>query len=59
MVIRGELIEKHWKALQVKLEACRSTLTHYHDLMSLYTEMKNCVLDISQIEVCLSVCLSF
>ena len=44
-------MEKKWRDLQSKLEACRSTLTHYHDLMSVYAEMTNCVVDIAQIEV--------
>ncbi len=48
---RGESIEKNWKFLEMKLESCKSTLTHYHDLMSVYAEMKNCVMDMAQIEV--------
>lgn len=45
------MIETKWEELQNKLEASRSTLSHYHDLMSLFADMNDCLADIAQIEV--------
>lgn len=45
------MIEKKWEELQNKLEDSRSTLSHYHDLMSLFADMDDCLAEISQIQV--------
>ena len=34
------------------LDACRSTLSHHHDLMSVFAEMDDCLSDMAQTEVC-------
>ena len=48
---RNEVIEKKWKELMSKLEACRSMLTRYHDLMSVFAEMDDCLGEMAQTEV--------
>ena len=45
------MIETKWEGLQSKLEACHSTLSKYHDFMSVFAEMNDCLADIAQIEV--------
>ncbi len=45
------MIESKWEALRNKLEDSRFTLSHYHDLMSLFADMNDCLADIAQIEV--------
>ena len=45
------MIEKKWEELQSKLEDSRSTLSHYHDLMSLFADMDDCLAEIAQIQV--------
>ena len=47
------MIEKKWKELMSRLEACRSMLTRYHDLMSVFAEMDDCLGDMAQTEVTL------
>ena len=46
-----EVIETKWQDLLQKLEACRSTLSRYHDLMSVFAEMDDCLTNMGQIEV--------
>ena len=36
-----------------KLESCRSMLTRYHDLMSVFAEMDDCLGEMTQTEVSL------
>ncbi len=48
---RGKVIETKWEGLLSKLESCRSVLSHYHDLMSVFAEMNDCLADMTQIEV--------
>ena len=48
---RQEVIEKKWSDLLTALEACKSTLSHYHDLMSVFSEMSDCLATMAQIEV--------
>ena len=45
------MIETKWEKLQNKLEDSRSTLSHYHDLMSLFADMNDSLADITQIQV--------
>ena len=45
------MIEKKWEELHRKLEDSRSTLSHYHDLMSLFADMDDCLAEIAQIQV--------
>ena len=47
------MIEKKWKDLMTKLESCRSMLTRYHDLMSVFAEMDDCLGEMTQTEVSL------
>ena len=49
------MIEKKWKDLMSKLESCRSMLTRYHDLMSVFAEMDDCLGEMTQTEVSLCV----
>ena len=48
---RQELIERKWTDLLAAVEACKSTLSRYHDLMSVFSEMNDCLTTMSQIEV--------
>ena len=48
---RQEVIEKKWSDLLAALEACKSTLSRYHDLMSVFSEMTDCLGTMAQIEV--------
>ena len=50
-VHRQEVIEKKWSELLTSLEACKSTLSRYHDLMSVFSEMNECLAHMGQIEV--------
>jgi len=50
---REQVIERKWHNLVQKLDACRSTLSHYHDLMSVFAEMDDCLADMAQTEVLL------
>ena len=38
-----------------KLESCRSMLTRYHDLMSVFAEMDDCLGEMTQTEVSLCI----
>ena len=49
---RGQVIETMWEALTKKLEQCRRTLSRYHDLMSVFADIDDCLSDMVQIEVC-------
>ena len=49
---REQVIEGKWRDLIRKLEACRSTLSRHHDLMSVFAEMDDCLSDMAQTEVC-------
>lgn len=49
--IRQEVIERKWTELLAALEACKSTLSRYYDLMSVFSEMNDCLSTMSQIEV--------
>jgi len=51
MHTREQVIERKWHNLVQKLDACRSTLSHYHDLMSVFAEMDDCLADMAQTEV--------
>ena len=48
---RQEVIERKWTDLLAAVEACKSTLSRYHDLMSVFSEMNDCLTTMSQIEV--------
>lgn len=48
---RQEMIEGKWNDLLASLEACKNTLSRYHDLMSVFSEMNDCLANMAQIEV--------
>jgi spectrin beta len=48
---RQEVIERKWSDLLAALEACKSTLSRYHDLMSVFSEMSDCLATMAQIQV--------
>ena len=48
---RQGVIERKWSDLLTALEACKSTLSRYHDLMSVFSEMSDCLATMAQIEV--------
>ena len=48
---RQEVIEGKWSDLLGALEACKSTLSRYHDLMSVFAEIDDCLANMAQIEV--------
>ncbi len=45
------MIDGKWEELLHLLDLCRATLTRYHDLMSVFAEMDDCLADMAQIEV--------
>ena len=45
------MIEGKWSDLRAAVEACKSTLSRYHDLMSVFSEMNDCLANMGQIEV--------
>lgn len=48
---RQEMIEGKWNDLLASLETCKNTLSRYHDLMSVFSEMNDCLANMAQIEV--------
>ena len=52
---RQKVIEDKWSDLLASLEACKSSLSRYHDLMSVFAEMNDCLTTMGQIEVCSTV----
>ena len=50
-LFRQGVIERKWSDLLAALEACKSTLSRYHDLMSVFSEMSDCLATMAQIEV--------
>ena len=49
---RCAVIDRKWAELQMKLDELRGTLSRYHDLMSVFSEMEDCLADMKQLEVC-------
>lgn len=45
------MIEGKWNDLLASLEACKNMLSCYHDLMSVFSEMNDCLANMAQIEV--------
>ena len=45
------MIERKWSELLASLEASKSALSRYHDLMSVFSEMNDCLATMVQIEV--------
>ncbi len=48
---RCAVINKKWTELQKILDELRGTLSRYHDLMSVFSEMEDCLTDMRQLEV--------
>lgn len=48
---RCSVIDKKWAELQNKLDELRGTLSQYHNLMSVFSEMEDCLTDMKQLEV--------
>ena len=48
---RCTVISRKWAELQNKLDDLRETLSLYHDLMSVFSEMEDCLTDMGHIEV--------
>ncbi len=53
---RCAVIDKKWAELQKMLDELRGTLSRYHDLMSVFSEMEDCLTDMRQLEVSVCVC---
>ena len=51
------MIERKWSELLTSLEASKSALSRYHDLMSVFSEMNDCLATMVQIEVSLNLIL--
>jgi len=49
---RCGVINRKWEELQSKLDELKGSLSRAHDLMSLFSEMDNCLVDMRQLEVC-------
>ena len=45
-----------WEELLKKLEVCRASLSSYHDLMAVFSEMADTLSEMNQIEVCMFMC---